>query len=325
MLKGKSVLVAGGGGFIGSNLILRLLREGARVRATTHAHPPRIDAAGVEWMEADLRLPGDCVRVCDGMDMVVMAAANTQGAAVIRTNPMAHVTPNVPMNTYMLDAAYQARVGRFLFISSGAAYPDTADRAVTEAEMFDGPPHPVYHAVAWMKRYAEILCETYACRIREPMPCVVVRPSNVYGPYDKYDFATSHVTAAQLRRVAERHRPIEVWGTGADVRDLIYVDDFIEGLVRALCTDAPYLAVNICSGHGVTVREILETALAVDGYTDAEVRYDPSKPSTIPVRLIDNALAKEVLGFTAETSLEEGFRRTLAWMRATPGVIDVRP
>jgi GDP-L-fucose synthase len=323
MLQGKKVLVAGGGGFVGANLILRLLKEGARVRATTHVHAPRIAAPEVEWMAADLRNPEDCARACAGMEMVVMAAANTQGAAVIRTNPMSHVTPNVPMNTYMLDAAYQARVERFLFISSGAAYPDTGERAVTEPEMFDGPPHPVYHAVAWMKRYAEILCETYATRIREPMPCVVVRPSNIYGPYDKYDFATSHVTAAQLRRVAERHRPIEVWGTGADVRDLIYVDDFIEGLVRALSVGMPYLAVNICSGLGVSVREILETALAVDGYADAEVRYDPSKPSTIPVRRMDNALAKEVLGFAAETSLEEGFRRTLAWMRATPGVIAV--
>lgn len=318
MLNNAKVLVAGGAGFIASNLILRLIAEGAAVRATLHDKPAKIAAPGVEWMKVDLRQPEDCAKVCAGMDYVVMAAANTQGAAVIRTNPLAHVTPNVPMNTYMLDAAYQARVRRFLFISSGAAYPDTGDRPVREDEMFAGEPHPVYHAVAWMKRYAEILCETYANRIKEPMPCTVVRPSNVYGPHDKFDFATSHVTAAQIRRVAERHRPIEVWGTGADVRDLIYIDDFIEGLVRALATEHRFLAVNICSGCGVTVRQILETALKVDGFDDAEVRYDASKPSTIPVRLIDNSRAKEVLGFAATTSLEEGLRRTLAWYREHP-------
>ena len=96
---------------------------------------------------------------------------------------------------------------RFCFISSGAAYPPTADRPVREAEMFDGDPHEVYFAAGWMKRYAEILCRTYAEKIAQPMPTVVVRPSNVYGPYDKFDFAVSHVTAALIRRVVERQSP----------------------------------------------------------------------------------------------------------------------
>ena len=144
---------------------------------------------------------------------------------------------------------------------------------------------------------------------------MVIRPSNVYGPYDKFDFAVSHVTAAMIRRVADRQDPIEVWGTGEDVRDLIYVDDFIEGLIAAFATERPYLAVNICAGTGHTVRQILEATLAVDGYDKADVRYDPSKPSTIPVRLMDNSLAKKEFGFEARTSLEEGLRRTIDWYR----------
>ena len=124
------------------------------------------------------------------------------------------------------------------------------------------------------------------------MPTVVVRPSNVYGPYDKFDFAVSHVTAALIRRVVERHSPLEVWGTGEDIRDLIYVDDFIEGMLAAFAADRPYLAINICAGTGHSVRQILEKILKVDGYDDADVRYDPSRPSTIPVRLMDNSLAR---------------------------------
>ncbi len=144
----------------------------------------------------------------------------------------------------------------------------------------------------------------------------MVRPSNVYGPYDKFDFAVSHVTAALIRRVVERQNPLEVWGTGEDVRDLIYVDDFIEGTLAAFATDQSHLAINICSGTGHSVREILQKILAADRYDNADIRYDPSRPSTIPVRLMDNSAARKQLGFTANTSLEEGLGRTIQWYRA---------
>jgi GDP-L-fucose synthase len=183
--------------------------------------------------------------------------------------------------------------------------------------MFDGDPHEVYFAAGWMKRYAEILCRTYAEKIAQPMPTVVVRPSNVYGPYDKFDFNVSHVTAALIRRVIERQNPLEVWGTGEDIRDLIYVDDFIEGLLAAFATTQPHLAINICSGTGRSVRQILQKILVADGYDNADVRYDPARPSTIPVRLMDNSAARRQLGFEARTSLDEGLRRTIQWYRTT--------
>ena len=162
---------------------------------------------GAEVLTLDLRRPQHCARAVKGMDYVFLCAAHTSGAAVIRTTPLVHITPNVLINTLMLEAAHRAKVAKFCFISSGAAYPPTADRPVREAEMFDGDPHDVYFAAGWMKRYAEILCRTYAEKIAQPMPTVVVRPSNVYGPYDKFDFAVSHVTAALIRRVVERQNP----------------------------------------------------------------------------------------------------------------------
>ena len=144
------ILVAGGAGFIGGQLVQRLTGSGARVRATLHKADPREPVEGVDYVRADLRSLDDCNRVCDGMTAVFMAAANTQGAAVMTRSPLAHVTPNVVMNTHMLDAAHGAGVRKFVFISSGAAYPDTGERPVTEGEMFDGEPAEVYHAVAWM-------------------------------------------------------------------------------------------------------------------------------------------------------------------------------
>lgn len=312
---GKKVLIAGGAGFIGTNLGLALASQGARLRLTTHEKPLQATFSGAETVALDLRRPEDCARAVEGMEYVFLCAAHTSGAAVIRTTPLVHITPNVLINTLMLEAAHRAGVQRFCFISSGAAYPPTDSRPVAEPEMFDGDPHDVYFAAGWMKRYAEVLCRTYAEKIPSPMPTVVVRPSNVYGPYDKYDFAVSHVTAALIRRVVERHSPLEVWGSGEDIRDLVYVDDFIEGLLAAFAAPRPYLAVNICAGKGHSVKQILQAILEVDGYAKADVRYDPSRPSTIPVRLMDNGLARRELGFEAKTSLEEGLRRTIEWYR----------
>jgi len=312
--KGKKVLIAGGAGFIGTNLALALAARNARLRLTLHEKPLQATIPGAEILALDLRRPEHCAQAVEGMDYAFLAAAHTSGAAVIRTTPLVHITPNVLINTLMLEAAHRAKVAKFCFISSGAAYPPTADRPVREAEMFDGDPHEVYFAAGWMKRYAEVLCRTYAEKIPNPMPTVVVRPSNVYGPYDKFDFAVSHVTAALIRRVVERHNPLEVWGNGQDIRDLIHVDDFIEGMLAAFAADRPYLAVNICAGAGHSVREILDKILKVDGYDGADVRYDPSRPSTIPVRLMDNSLARQ-LGFEARTSLEDGLRQTIEWYR----------
>jgi GDP-L-fucose synthase len=316
---GKKVLVAGGAGFIGTNLAVVLAQRGAHLRLTVHQTPLQARFPEAEIVTADLRQPEQCTRAVEGMDYVFLCAAHTSGAAVIRTTPLVHITPNVLINTLMLEAAHKARVARFCFISSGAAYPPTGERPVREGEMFDGDPADVYFAAGWMKRYAEVLCRTYAEKIASPMPTIVVRPSNVYGPYDKFDFAVSHVTAALIRRVVERHRPLEVWGTGNDVRDLIYVDDFVDGVLAAFAANRPFFAVNICDGAGHTVREILETILKVDGFETADVRYDPSRPSTISVRLMDNGLARKELGFSARTSLEDGLRRTIDWYRRQNG------
>ena len=257
----------------------------------------------------------DCRRVVKGMDAVFLCAANTSGAAVMAETPLAHVTPNIVMNVQFLEAAYQAGVKKFVFISSSAAYPPTEDRPVREEEMFGSDPYEVYYSVGWMKRYTEILCKTYAQKIRKPMPVLVVRPSNIYGPYDKFDFKRSHVTTALIRRVVERHDPLEVWGTGNDTRDLIYIDDFLDGLLAAFERNEAYLAINVASGRGYTVRQILQTILEVDGYANADIRFDASKPSTIAIRLIDITLARKLLQFEPKVTLKEGLARTVKWYR----------
>lgn len=308
-------LVTGGAGFLGSHVVARLAAAGRTVRATAHRWPPAGAARGVEWVVADLTRAEDCRRVVDGVTDVIHCAAASSGAAVIVANPLAHLTPNVVMNAQLLEAAWLAGVGRFAFLSSSVVYPDTGRRPVREDEGSVGEPHPVYHAVGCMKRFAEQLCELYARRLERRMPVVVVRPANVYGPGDKFDLGTCHVTSALIRKVVERQRPLEVWGTGDDLRDLIFIDDFVDGVVAALAVPDDFLAVNLCSGTGVSVRDILATILEVDGWRDAEVRLAPGRPRTIPARVLDGTLARDRLGFAARTPLSEGIQRTLTWYR----------
>ena len=304
MSEPTTILVAGGTGFLGINTIQRLLASGYRVRATLHTRQAVISDPRISYVQADLTRMEDCQRVVQGAQAVFMCAANTSGAAVINETPLAHVTPNVVMNAQMLAAAYAAKVEKFVFIGSSAAYPATGSRPVREEEMFLGEPEGVYYSAGWMKRYSEILCRIYAEKVSPRMTTIVIRPSNIYGPFDKFDPKRSHVTAALIRKVVERQRPIEVWGTGADVRDLIYIDDFLDGMMLAFEKSHGHLAVNLASGQGYTVTQILQTLLEVDGYEGAEIRYDSSKPRTTPMRLIDASLAKRLLGFQPAVSLD---------------------
>lgn len=309
------VLVAGGSGFIGSNLIERLVLEGSEIRATVHRKGPVIRDKHVEYVRADLTSVGDCRKVVKGVDCVFMCAASTSGAAAIAKSPLVHVTPNIVMNSRMLEESYLAGVKKFVWMSSSVGYPPSGDRPVREEEFFDGDPYEAYFASGWMKRYTEILCSMYSGKLERAMPTVVVRPSNVYGPRDKFDEETSHVTAALVRKVAERRDPLVVWGSGDEIRDVIYIDDFVEALVRASEKVNAYDPINVGFGKGFSLREILRTLLEIEGYTNARVVYDKSKPSMIPVRQIAVGKARSLLDFEPKIGLKEGLSRTIDWYK----------
>lgn len=311
---GRKVLVCGGAGFVGSNLIKKLLSYDAKIIATIHKKKPQIVDKKVKYIRADLTKSPDCRRVAKDIDYVFMCAANTSGAGVIEKTPLVHVTPNVAMNTLMLEASYEASVKKFLFISSSVVYPPF-DHAVKEEEMMSGEPYYKYFPVAWMKRFSEILCEMYSTKIKNPMKTVIVRPANIYGPYDDFEWETSHVVPALIRKVVERKNPIEVWGDGKDIKDLIYVEDFIDGMILAISKIDTFGAVNIGTGIPVSVGDVLATILKVDDFGDAKIVFNKSKPTMMPKRLINVALAKKTLGFRATTPLAEGITKTIDWYR----------
>jgi GDP-L-fucose synthase len=310
---GKRILVAGGSGFVGIHLTSTLIGLGAQVRSTFHSKEPRERLESVEYVSADLLNPADCSRVTKDMDFVFMAAANSSGAAVMEKTPLVHLTPNLIMNAQMLAASYENNVSRFCFISSNTVYPLT-DFAVKESdanfEYFDK-----YFIVGWMKRFSEIMCEMYSNNIKTPMKTVTVRPGNLYGPFDKYNNKESKVIAALIRRAIEGEDPFSVWGDGLDIKDFLYVSDFIEGMLLAFENAKDFEPINIASGTPVTIREVIKVILDATNHASVSVAYDATKPTMIPKRMIDVNKIKELTGWEAKTDLATGISETVAWYR----------
>jgi GDP-L-fucose synthase len=313
MFKNMNVLVTGATGFVGTNLVQRLLKLGANVTATIHTTPPIIKDDRITYLKCNLQNPEDCKRVIQGIDFVFMCAAKTSGAAGIENEPLVYLTPNVLMNLLMLEASFNAGVKKFLFISSSTVYPLT-DYPVKEGdvnhEFFEK-----YFVDAWVNRFSEVVCEIFATKVDAPMNIVVVRPANLYGEYDNFELETSHVIPALIRKVVERHNPIEIWGDGNDIKEFLYIQDFIDGILLAMEKLSWFDPINIAVGKPTSINEVLNTIIQEDNYSDVKLVFNSSKPTMIPKRMMDTSKAKSQLEFEAKTSLEEGIRKTIAWYR----------
>jgi GDP-L-fucose synthase len=310
---GKRVLVTGASGFIGTNLVRKLSDLGAIVRGTTHKNMPQEVLSGVEYSTYDLLDMENCFKATKDIDYVFMAAANSSGAAVMETTPLVHLTPNVVMNSQMLAASYENKVKKFCFISSNTVYPLT-DYAVKEEDVTNEF-YEKYFIVGWMKRFSEIMCEMYSNKIKSPMETLVVRPGNLYGPFDKYTWNESKVIAALVRRAIEKHNPFEVWGDGLDLKDFLYIDDFTEGMLLAFAKSNHFMPLNIASGIPVTIREVLAVILKTASHNDAQVKFDSTKPTMIPTRMIDISKMQALTNWSPETNLTEGIAKTMMWYR----------
>ena len=308
-------MVAGAAGFVGTHLTQRLVSSGAIVRGTIHNSNPLLEIIGVEYVRTNLETTIDCDLVTKNIDYVFMCAANSSGAEVMTKTPLVHLTPNVIMNSQILAASYANNVKKFCFISSNTVYPLT-DFAVSEEDV-TGEFFEKYFIVGWMKRFSELMCEMYATKVNKPMPTLIVRPGNLYGPFDKYKKKESKVIAALIRRAFEKENPFEVWGDGEDIKDFLFIDDFIDALLETFPRTSDFDIFNIASGVPITIKEVLKHIIDISNNGVIEVNFDTTKPTMIPKRMIDISKINKLIGWYPKTSISQGLKLTFDWYANT--------
>lgn len=304
--------MTGGAGFVGTHFVQALLEQGARVRVPLHERAMLVSDPRIELVEADLTRLDDCRRACAGMEIVVHAAGAVAAAAVTSSNPMAAISTNLVLTVQVLQAAWETGVERMLVFSSSTGYPATS-HPVREDEMWSGPTHASYFGYGWMRRYLERISEFAASKSK--LGIALIRPTAVYGRHDNFDPVTSHVLPALIRRAVAKEDPFEVWGTGDEVRDFLHVTDLVRGCLLALEKHAVCDPVNIGYGKTITIRDVVQIILRAAGHEKAKVVFNSSKPTAIPVRMVDTSKAKQLLGFEPSVSLEQGLADTVAWYR----------
>ena len=171
--------------------------------------------------------------------------------------------------------------------------------------------HKNYFGPGWTKIYAEKLCEFYARLGRTKF--TVIRHSNIYGPYDKYDLEWSHVFGATIAKVVSAKDTVTVWGEGKEERDLLHVSDLVRFMEMAIDAEqAPFELVNVGLGKGIMIRDLVKKIISASGKKIA-IAYDTSKP-TIPTKLVlDIGMARKKFGWKPLVSLDEGIKKTIAW------------
>jgi GDP-L-fucose synthase len=147
------------------------------------------------------------------------------------------------------------------------------------------------------------------------METLVVRPGNLYGPFDKYTWTESKVIAALVRRALEKQNPFEVWGDGLDLKDFLYIDDFTKGMLLAFAKSDHFMPINIASGIPITIREVLAVILKTAGHGEAQVTFDSTKPTMIPKRIIDISKIQKLTDWSPETNLIDGISKTMEWYK----------
>ena len=313
------ILVTGASGFIGSNILRVLYQQGFHnLRASSMSRDLRNDFDGcntVELVKGDLSSADFCMNITTDVDVVIHCAANTSNALDTKFNPLLHVTPNVAMNANLMEQSWKNKVRKFIFLSTGNVNGDLGNEYATEDMNIQGMPLvPVYKAVGAMKRFGELMCDFFSNQIHDPMQCIIVRPSNAFGPNDKFDFEKCHVTPANIRKVADGMNPIPVWGDGTEIRDLLHSDDMAEGIVFVAKNVDTYDIYNVCYGEGFSVNQVLQWLKEADNNTNP-VEYVNNKAPMIPVRLLSSAKVN-ALGWKPKRDIKEALKDTIEWYRA---------
>ena len=308
----KKVLVAGATGFIGRNIAEKIAEDDSLEVYATHSSRPALDHPRITPVYVDLTKAYQVNEIVQGMDILIQAAATTSGAKDIVNNPFIHVTDNAVMNSLLFRAAYEQAVSHVVFFSCTVMY-QSSEKALKESDFkADDEIHPNYFGVGWTKVYLEKQCEFYSRLGRTKF--TIIRHSNIYGPYDKYDLEHSHVFGATMTKVMiNKDGRIVVWGPGTEKRDWLYVDDLVDFVGLSIKKQSSqFELVNVGSGKAVSINELVDEIIDASG-KEMVVEHDLSQPN-IPTSLhLDISKAERDFGWKPKTALREGISKTMNW------------
>ena len=300
-LTGKRIWVAGHRGMVGGAVVRRLASERCEAITAGREVVDLVNQKAVhDWMAATKP------------DAIVLAAAKVGGIHANATYPVDFLYENLMIEANILHAAHEADVERLLFLGSSCIYPKFADQPIQEASLLTGALEPTNEWYAIAKIAGLKLVQAY--RKQHGRDWISAMPTNLYGPGDTYDLATSHVLPALLRKFHEAKergdKAVVVWGTGAPLREFLHCDDLADALVFLLRNYSGKDHINVGSGVEVTIKELAETIAEVVGY-DAGQTWDTTKPDGTPRKLMDSSRL-HALGWNNARDLKEGIAQTYA-------------
>ena len=309
----KNVLVTGGGGFLGSHLVERLVGLGAKVRVAQRTFPSdKLSAVldKIEFVPADLLQLNDCLNAVKSMQIVIDLAAAVGSAQTNSNQPGTMFSRNSVLGLNMLEAARIEGVERLTYVSSTTVYSPAASVPNREEDGFKDDPDESNLGYGWAKRAVELGANFYNKEFG--MKIAIVRPSNTFGPRDNFETEPLHVIPALIKRVLAAKEEIEVWGNGKQSRTFIYVKDVVSALLLATEDYAVADAVNVSTDEEIAVKDLIQLIMKICG-RDLMIRYDTSKPQSQTRKAADTTKMREKLNWKPSCTLEAGLRETIQW------------
>lgn len=305
-LKNKRILVTGGAGFLGRQVVDQLIKAGAEADKIT---VPRSK-------DYDLTVMENCKRAVDQQDVVIHLAAHVGGIGLNREKPAQLFYDNLMMGTQLIHAAYEAGVEKFTCVGTICAYPKFTPVPFKEDDIWDGYPEETNAPYGIAKK--ALLVQLQAYRQQYGFNGIYLLPVNLYGPEDNFDPSSSHVIPALIRKVQEAQergdKEIPVWGDGSPTREFLYSEDAARGIVMGTQSYNGSEPVNLGTGYEISIRDLISTICEVMEF-DGEIVYQTDKPNGQPRRCLDTERAKKEFDFSAQVGFKEGLKNTVEWWR----------
>lgn len=316
MFKNQNVLVTGGTGMIGRPLVTMLLEKGANVFVVSLDESHGLDSK-VNFVQADLTDFKNCVDACIDMDYVFNLIGVKGSPKMCKEQPADFMVPMLQFNTNMMEAARKNKVKWYLYTSSVGVYHPA--EVFKEEDVWATFPSENDRFAGWAKRIGELQAEAYS--IQYGWDCVsIVRPANVYGPYDNFDPDNAMVIPSLIRKALENDM-LSVWGDGSAVRDFIHAKDVALGMIH-MVENKITKPVNLGSGEGFSIKTIVDLIVKHCG-KDLDVEWDTTKPSGDAKRLFDMSRANSY-GFYPAMEIEDGIIDTINWFKNNQKIVDKR-